>query len=236
MKKLIIAVILVLVIISLYILKTTHPTNARVLTAEQAISIAQEKYPDLKEYPSENLPPKRIETKDVEDGWLLGFYTEGSGLPGILSAKCYRVTDSEKITLAGEFNAGGTAGPRALNLATCKELSTEVSRAYFTDTVTIKVSSTVENYASLGLGGGVDGFVLVKTYPNLVPSDFIGVLAGGGEYGVYGGKLQFTGHAASNSAVLTKEGMKTLLENIALRLGMPASTTAEVDAILAKIS
>jgi hypothetical protein len=55
---------------------------------------------------------------------------------------------------------------------------------FFIDRVTLQVKATVVDYEKLGLGGGVDGFVLRITFPQILPIDFINVLATGGDYSV----------------------------------------------------
>jgi hypothetical protein len=107
--------------------------------------------------------------------------------------------------------------------------------SYFIETVTKKVKASVKDYDKQGLAGGVDGFLLIKTYPKLLPQDFIGVRATGGEYSVQEGKLLYTGNAASNSPVLTRAGMQTLAENGAARLRIPLTTKADVAQLLAAL-
>jgi hypothetical protein len=107
--------------------------------------------------------------------------------------------------------------------------------SYFIESITEKVKTSVKDYDKLGLVGGVDGFVLIKTYSKLLPSDFVGVRAVGGEYSVQDGKLLYTGNAASNSPVLTRAGMQTLAENCSARLGLPLTTKADVAQLLARL-
>jgi hypothetical protein len=111
----------------------------------------------------------------------------------------------------------------------------EVLLTYFIETITHNVTTTFEDYDKQGLGGEVDGFTLVKTYPGLVPSDFTNVSAYQGSYSEEEGRLMFTGHAASNSAVIRRPGMKTLLENYAKRLGIELRTKADVDELIKKL-
>ncbi len=92
---------------------------AEIKSSEEAVAFLKTKHPELKSYPSDNLPPKRIEVKDVGTGWQVGFYSEGSGLPGILAAKCYFINTYGDERSTGEFSAGGKAGPATLDLSTC---------------------------------------------------------------------------------------------------------------------
>jgi hypothetical protein len=104
--------------------------------------------------------------------------------------------------------------------------------SFFQDTITKLVQTTVADYNTLGLGGGVDGFVLMKSFPKLVPSDFVNVVAIGGEYSVEKENLLFTGNAASNSAVLKREGIKTLLQNCSKRLKVSPDTKEGINKIV----
>ncbi len=90
-----------------------------VTSLEQAIARVQKKEIRLAGYPSDNLPPKRIQSEETDDGWLLGFETRGSGLPGILGAECYLVSKTGTIRLTGMFAASGQAGPEILDLSNC---------------------------------------------------------------------------------------------------------------------
>jgi hypothetical protein len=116
-----------------------------------------------------------------------------------------------------------------------EQLSPTDPLGYFMESVLIEVRRTNGNNASLGLGGGVDGFLLLKTYQNLQPSDFVGVRARGGEYSVKNGELVFTGNAASDSGTLTQEGMSILLRNVAIRLNMPVQTKFEIQSLLSRL-
>jgi hypothetical protein len=111
----------------------------------------------------------------------------------------------------------------------------EGALTYFIDTVTEKVKTEAEGYDQLGLGGGVDGFRLREVYAGLLPSDFNNVQAYQGSYSEMNGQLYFTGNAASNSAVIERAGMKTLLENLSKRLNISTNTKSDVDRILAEI-
>ena len=105
---------------------------------------------------------------------------------------------------------------------------------YFSDTVLSIAKRTIPDYDKKGLGSGVDGFNLIKVF-NFEPSDFLRVVALGGDYSVKNNELLFTGHAASNSAVLTHEGMRTLLINTSMRLNLPCQEKRSVDSLLKRI-
>ncbi|MES2437120.1 MAG: hypothetical protein V4519_03830 [Patescibacteria group bacterium] len=113
--------------------------------------------------------------------------------------------------------------------------SPESLHAYFVESITAGVKSSLKDYEKLGLDGGVDGFALMKVYPNLIAIDFTNVTTAQGEYSMKNFKLVFTGNAASNSAVLGKEGMQTLLENTSTRFGITLKTKRDVDHLLKRI-
>lgn len=108
--------------------------------------------------------------------------------------------------------------------------------SYFTSMIIANATSTIANYEKLGLGGDIDGFTLLTLYPNLKPADFANVRAYQGNYSVVNGKLTFTGDAASNSAVLKKEGMETLLTNVSTRLQIPVADKTNINALIAKMN
>lgn len=88
-----------------------------IATGDQAVSRIKVSYPEYSDYPSDNLPIKRIEVVEAPLGWRVGMYIEGSGLPGILSAHCFLVTKSGSVTETGFFNGEGPA--KSINLVTC---------------------------------------------------------------------------------------------------------------------
>jgi hypothetical protein len=136
--------------------------------------------------------------------------------------------------LAG-CNPGTTKAKEAAPDLAQKGMHDSLVLSYFIASVTEKVKTSVKDYDKLGLAGGVDGFALIETYPKLLPSDFNGVRALGGEYSVKDGKLLYTGNAASNSPVLTRSGMQTLVLNCSGRLRLPLTSKADVAQLLTKL-
>jgi heat shock protein HslJ len=203
--------------------------HTTIASAGEAIAHIKKEKPELSDYPSNNLPPKRIESKEAEEGWYLGFYMEGSGLPGILQANCFLVTRAGEIREAGMF--GGEGPAMSLDPSTCTPIDDELA-LYFADTVTNNVIAQTEGYEKMGLGGGVTGFLIMKAYTGLVPSDFALVRAQGGNYLVQDGKLYYNGNAASNSPVITPDGMKMLLANASRRLNITVTSKAHIDRLL----
>jgi len=68
-----------------------------------AIRLVQDTYPELRAYPSDDLPPQSIRTEQAPEGWYVAFIQEGSGLP-ILSARCYYVGCDQTVRLTGMVN------------------------------------------------------------------------------------------------------------------------------------
>lgn len=66
------------------------------LSASAAIDLIKDQFPELKDYPSDKLPPRSIKTEKATDGWHVAFVQEGSGRP-IISAKCYLIDDQKNI-------------------------------------------------------------------------------------------------------------------------------------------
>jgi len=84
------------------------------LSETRAIEMIKNGFPELKEYPSDNLPPRSIKTEKADNGWHVAFVQEGSGRP-IIDARCFLVKNDSSITqrkyiaqddtLVGEFSA-----------------------------------------------------------------------------------------------------------------------------------
>lgn len=113
-------------------------------------------------------------------------------------------------------------------------LITKTDFTYFTEFLIKQTNSVAFISDTPGLSG-VDGFLLRKTFSSLTPQDFIGVEARQGNYTVHKGELSFTGNAASNSAVLTKKGFKTFLNNCSQWLQIPITTKKDIDTILSQL-
>ncbi|MFH1046704.1 MAG: hypothetical protein V1738_00210 [Patescibacteria group bacterium] len=90
------------------------PIEPTTVSADSAIQTLQNQYPELKQYPSEQLPPKSIKTESTDEGWYVAFVQEGSGVP-IIDARCFLVRNDNSIVplefvasadqLAGDFSA-----------------------------------------------------------------------------------------------------------------------------------
>jgi hypothetical protein len=97
-----------------------------------AVQIIESKFPELKEYPSDQLPPKSIRTERSIDGWYVAFIQEGSGRP-VISAKCYFIDNKKNIMSirtyipnsmedAYDTFSAKTCTPGACTLETCHGL------------------------------------------------------------------------------------------------------------------
>lgn len=118
-KHIIILISIVIVLFSgaVYVASVGEDGTKKVTTGDEAVLLLQNTYPKYREYPSDNLPSKNIEILDVPDGWRVGMYIQGSGVPGILRADCFFVTKSGVINKTGLFQGEGPA--RTVDLATC---------------------------------------------------------------------------------------------------------------------
>ena len=120
-KKQPILIIIIIILIILFCLgigywyfKGSKTAISGILSESKAIEIIKNRFPELKEYPSDKLPPKSIKTEKADDGWYVAFIQEGSGVP-IIGARCYWVKNNNKImqkeytpqdnTFVGEFSA-----------------------------------------------------------------------------------------------------------------------------------
>lgn len=117
-KKLLLSVcIQVLIATGLCIYLNTTQNNEDKMTADTAVMLVKKTYPQYADYPSDNLPPKSVEVVGVEEGFRVGMYVHGSGLPGILQANCFLITKLGGVTESGFFNGEGPA--TSINLQTC---------------------------------------------------------------------------------------------------------------------
>lgn len=89
------------------------------LTESEAIAVLKNKYPEFKDYPSDNLPPKRIIAERDTDGWYITFLQLGSGRP-ILGAKCFLVKNDKSIIKIGEFNPDINSNVLDISPKTCR--------------------------------------------------------------------------------------------------------------------
>jgi hypothetical protein len=80
---------------------TFHPTRNPNISDNGIIQLLKNVYPELNDYPSDELPPKSIKSEYKDNMWYIGFVQEGSGVP-IISARCFSV-NSDNIIMEKEF-------------------------------------------------------------------------------------------------------------------------------------
>lgn len=68
----------------------------------EAIAAVLAGVPGVSEKVRASLPPTSVESEPGRFGWDVVVITRGSGVPGIISASCYKVNRSGKVTGAGE--------------------------------------------------------------------------------------------------------------------------------------
>lgn len=91
-------------------------------------------------------------------------------------------------------------------------------------------------------GQPIEGFeaqMFLNLFEGLTHSDFDGVEAEQGEYQVSNGAIAFvftdSGPEHSAARAITDKGMETLLENVAVRLGIGVETNDKVDQVISEI-
>ena len=95
------------------------------LAREEAIDTIIGAYPELAAYKVVSLPPSFIEAKRADAGWDVGFIELGSGVPGVLSATCYHVTDAKAVVLIGVYAQLNDKTAERIELTTCEPVFAE---------------------------------------------------------------------------------------------------------------
>lgn len=113
----IVLVVVILLLVKAFVLSDPHSTHVR--TEKEAIDAILAEYPQLAVYQNTDLPPSSIESKQNGGDWYVGFIRRGSGVPGIVDAKCYYL-NNETVTSIGEYSQGNSGAVDAINLETCK--------------------------------------------------------------------------------------------------------------------
>ncbi|MCX6751716.1 MAG: hypothetical protein NT161_03075 [Candidatus Nomurabacteria bacterium] len=85
----------------------------------KAIKTIKDQFPELRGYPSDNLPPKSIKTEKANDGWYVAFIQEGSGKP-IIGAKCFFVNSNEGVVEIDKFDPSINDTTLNISPKTCK--------------------------------------------------------------------------------------------------------------------
>jgi hypothetical protein len=107
----------------------TPPTNEAIAALDiqirgkaVAVSLIKAQYPQLADYPSDNLPPRSI-LVEYDGQYYVAFIQNGSGVP-IISARCFAIGANEIISEIGSFEPLTGQSP-ALNISakTCQPVS-----------------------------------------------------------------------------------------------------------------
>jgi hypothetical protein len=109
-------VIIFVVVVGFTLLHTSPPSTLSQSDATQAVLAV---HPELAAYQTTSLPPSSIETQQAQDGWYVAFIQRGSGLPGILTAQCYHVSNAKNVTFVNQFSKDGNAVVESIDFATC---------------------------------------------------------------------------------------------------------------------
>jgi hypothetical protein len=140
-----------------------------------AVKIIKSEFPEMKGYPSDQLPPKSIRTEKSDNGWYVAFVQEGSGRP-IISAKCYFVDTTKNIlsirTYTPEISddssapfSAKTCTPGGCILETCHGLDVSCgSNPPDVCTEMYMVGDKCLQYAQCGVRNGTCGQVENKSF------------------------------------------------------------------------
>lgn len=92
------------------------------LSEEDALKAVLSRYPELVAFRANpGLPPRTILSgKDSDGDWAFAFASLGSGVAGIRSADCYRVSPSGEVVSVGRFTGNRTHPVDHVNPATCR--------------------------------------------------------------------------------------------------------------------
>jgi len=97
-------VILAFVIgLTLWYLNWTNGLLKSSVSEKQAVDAIVVSYPELKDYPSNSLPPKSIKSIKSGNNLYVAFIQEGSGRP-ILKARCFLVDYNKNILSENTYN------------------------------------------------------------------------------------------------------------------------------------
>ena len=83
-------------VLSIVFFAINQQRQSVVFTEAQAIDFIKQKYPELKDYPSDNLPPKSIVAEKDGQIWHIAFVQNGSGRP-IIEARCFVLGSDKSI-------------------------------------------------------------------------------------------------------------------------------------------
>ncbi len=125
--------------------------TARVMAEEDAVESIIGLYPELEAYKTTSLPPSSIITKQLGTGWYVAFIESGSGIPGILTARCYRVSETTRVEQVGTFTAQGGQTAERMQLETCSPIFSDEQAPVATSTSTQPGNSGILPYGNTTL-------------------------------------------------------------------------------------
>ncbi len=97
----------------------------QLISQKQAVALVQQQYPELKDYPNDELAPlKAVKTEKANGGWYMAFTQEGGPDRFIISAKCFFVDAKNNIISNGEYKPGsGDEFAKNFSVKTCLPIS-----------------------------------------------------------------------------------------------------------------
>ncbi|HZS42712.1 MAG TPA: hypothetical protein VFA52_00620 [Candidatus Paceibacterota bacterium] len=117
-------------------LLNTIKLSERTLTKDEAVEMVAAKYPEVKKFLETSLPPTSVEVIPYNDGIhsAVIFKTSGSGVPYLLSAKCFDISTNGQVSLTGEYkiNPKDAYKPKNVSARGCLPLGIEVTK-YISD-------------------------------------------------------------------------------------------------------
>lgn len=111
--------VLICVGASYWVITWSKTSRQKTVNEATAIGIIQNKFPELKNFLSNQIPPRTIKTEKTSDGWYVAFIQEGSGRP-IISAKCFFVDNNKNVVEIDTFNPPINDPARTVSPKTCR--------------------------------------------------------------------------------------------------------------------
>lgn len=154
---------IILLVVGVYFISIPKPMSQLIET--QALGLLISERPELAAYQNTSLPPSSIESKQASEGWYFGFIRKGSGIPGILDAKCFLVKNNKNITMVGEYAKQGNTVVDDVVLETCQPIQT-------TPQTPPEPVSKIWPYGSVNLGlGEIATFKTISIRPLSIEED-----------------------------------------------------------------
>jgi len=110
-------VLAIIFIAGVILLAAALKPEIKTIDENESVQILKDNYPEFKNYPNDNFPPKAIYTENSAEGWYVAFVQEGSGRP-IINATCFLVKNDGSLSKTGEYNPQIIA-PRKFSIKTC---------------------------------------------------------------------------------------------------------------------